>query len=69
MKLLDGVLGNEIKSVKDHRLYGLYEKYIKRLLDLVEMDIFEGGLCLPTDLTMPDGAQDVIIKIVKSCFE
>jgi dTDP-4-amino-4,6-dideoxygalactose transaminase len=35
----------------------------------VGMDIFERGLCLPSDITMPEGAQDVIIEIVKSCFE
>lgn len=35
----------------------------------IGMDIFERGLCLPTDITMPDGAQDIVIEIIKSCFE
>jgi dTDP-4-amino-4,6-dideoxygalactose transaminase len=34
----------------------------------IGMDIFERGLCLPSDITMPEGAQDVIIEIIKSCF-
>jgi dTDP-4-amino-4,6-dideoxygalactose transaminase len=35
----------------------------------IGMDIFERGLCLPSDITMPEGAQDVIIEIVRSCFD
>jgi dTDP-4-amino-4,6-dideoxygalactose transaminase len=35
----------------------------------VGMDIFDRGLCLPSDITMPEGAQDTIIEIIKSCFE
>jgi dTDP-4-amino-4,6-dideoxygalactose transaminase len=35
----------------------------------VGMDIFERGLCLPSDITMPEGAQDVIIEIIRECFE
>jgi dTDP-4-amino-4,6-dideoxygalactose transaminase len=35
----------------------------------VGMDIFERGLCLPSDITMPEGAQEVIIEIVRRCFE
>jgi dTDP-4-amino-4,6-dideoxygalactose transaminase len=34
----------------------------------IGMDIFDRGLCLPSDITMDEGAQDVIIEIVKSCF-
>jgi dTDP-4-amino-4,6-dideoxygalactose transaminase len=34
----------------------------------VGMDIFERGLCLPSDITMDEGAQDTIIEIIKSCF-
>lgn len=32
-------------------------------------DIFERGLCLPSDAGMTDDEQDTIIEIVKSCFE
>jgi dTDP-4-amino-4,6-dideoxygalactose transaminase len=34
----------------------------------VGMDIFDRGLCLPSDITMQEGAQDIIIEIIKSCF-
>ena len=34
----------------------------------VGMDIFERGLCLPSDNKMTPEQQDVIIEIVKSCF-
>jgi dTDP-4-amino-4,6-dideoxygalactose transaminase len=34
----------------------------------VGMDIFERGLCLPSDITMNEGAQDIVIEIIKSCF-
>lgn len=32
-------------------------------------DIFLRGLCLPSDIKMTKGEQDIIINIVKSCFE
>ena len=31
-------------------------------------DIFARGLCLPSDITMTDEEQDVIIEIVRACF-
>ena len=31
-------------------------------------DIFERGLCLPSDIKMTEEQQDIIIKIIKSCF-
>ena len=31
-------------------------------------DLFERGLCLPSDNKMTDREQDIIIEIVKSCF-
>ena len=34
----------------------------------IGMDIFERGLCLPSDITMNEGEQDIIIEIIKSCF-
>jgi dTDP-4-amino-4,6-dideoxygalactose transaminase len=33
------------------------------------MDIFERGLCLPSDIKMSAEEQDIVIEIVKSCFE
>lgn len=34
----------------------------------VGADIFERGLCLPSDINMTPEEQDIIIEIVKSCF-
>lgn len=35
----------------------------------VGADIFERGLCLPSDIKMTDDEQDQVIEIVKSCFD
>ena len=35
----------------------------------VSMDIFERGLCLPSDNKMTKEQQDVIIEVIKRCFE
>ena len=35
----------------------------------VSMDIFERGLCLPSDIKMTKDEQDTIIEIISSCFE
>lgn len=35
----------------------------------VGMDIFERGLCLPSDNKMTTEEQEVVIQIIKSCFE
>ena len=35
----------------------------------VGMDIFSRGLCLPSDNKMTPGRQDVIISVIRSCFE
>ncbi len=40
----------------------------KSYLD-VGSDIFERGLCLPSDVKMTDDVQDVVIEIIKACFE
>ena len=34
----------------------------------VGMDIFNRGLCLPSDIKMTAEEQDVVIEMVKSCF-
>ncbi|MBE7040938.1 MAG: aminotransferase class I/II-fold pyridoxal phosphate-dependent enzyme [Ruminococcaceae bacterium] len=31
-------------------------------------DIFERGLCLPSDITMAEEEQDIVIELIKSCF-
>ena len=35
----------------------------------VGMDIFQRGLCLPSDNKMTAAEQDVVIEIIKGCFE
>ena len=35
----------------------------------VGADIFHRGLCLPSDISMTEREQDIVIRIVKSCFE
>lgn len=35
----------------------------------VGMDIFDRGLCLPSDNKMTEEEQDIIIKIIKECFQ
>lgn len=32
-------------------------------------DIFERGLCLPSDINMTEKEQDIVIEIIKNCFE
>ena len=34
----------------------------------VGADIFERGLCLPSDITMTPEQQNIVIEIIKSCF-
>ena len=42
--------------------------YIEGGCEDVSMDLFERGLCLPSDNKMTAEQQDVIIEIIKSCF-
>lgn len=42
--------------------------YIKGCISDVGMDIFNRGLCLPSDNKMTKDEQDVIIEIIKRCF-
>ena len=35
----------------------------------VGADIFERGLCLPSDIKMTEDEQDKVIQIVRSCFD
>jgi len=43
--------------------------YISGAVDDVGADIFARGLCLPSDNKMTGEQQNVIIKVIKSCFE
>ena len=42
--------------------------YIEGGFEDVGMDIFERGLCLPSDNKMTAEEQNQIIEIIKSCF-
>lgn len=35
----------------------------------VDEDIFARGLCLPSDIKMTEEQQDIVIELIKSCFE
>lgn len=35
----------------------------------VGMDIFHRGLCLPSHIEMTPEQQDIVIEIIKSCFD
>lgn len=43
--------------------------YIKEQATDVGMDIFNRGLCLPSDNKMTKEQQDVIIEVIKNCFK
>lgn len=43
--------------------------YIEGEVADVGMDIFDRGLCLPSDILMTKEEQDIVIGIVRSCFE
>lgn len=43
--------------------------YIAGGADDIGMDIFQRGLCLPSDNKMTPEQQDVVIEIIKRCFE
>ena len=48
---------------------GQTDAYIKSEITDVGMDIFERGLCLPSDNKMTAEEQEIIIKVIRSCFE
>ncbi len=48
---------------------GQTDAYIKSEIIDVGMDIFERGLCLPSDNKMTVDEQNKIIEIIKACFE
>ena len=43
--------------------------YIAGKVNDIGMDIFNRGLCLPSDIKMTNEEQDKVIEIIKSCFE
>ena len=49
--------------------HGRSNAYINGSFDVVNEDIFERGLCLPSDNKITPEEQDKIIEIVRACFE
>ena len=43
--------------------------YIEGSVEDIGMDIFNRGLCLPSDNKMTPDEQDRIIEVIKACFE
>lgn len=43
--------------------------YIAATVTDIGMDIFDRGLCLPSDINMTEEEQKIVIAIIKSCFE
>lgn len=35
----------------------------------VDMDIFSRGLCLPSDIKMTPEQQEIVIAMIRSCFD
>lgn len=55
---------------KDGNGRGLSNAYINEGdINIVNEDIFERGLCLPSDNKMTPEQQDIIIEVIRSCFE
>lgn len=48
---------------------GRTNAYIEESIMDVGMDIFKRGLCLPSDNKMTREQQDIVIDIIKSCFD
>ena len=48
---------------------GQTNAYIDGVATDISMDIFERGLCLPSDNKMTEEEQDKVIKIIKKCFK
>ena len=48
---------------------GRTNAYIAGGINDVGMDIFNRGLCLPSDNKMSEKVQDKVIEIVRACFE
>ncbi len=56
---------------KPMHMQPIYKKYPFVTLDpdsVVDEDIFERGLCLPSDNKMTEEEQDIIIKAIRNCF-
>ena len=58
---------------KPMHMQPIYRKnaFVKRSNDGIDVgaDIFDRGLCLPSDIKMTEEEQDFVIEVIKSCFE
>lgn len=43
--------------------------YVKGSIECMQTDIFDRGVCLPSDNKMTEEQQDKIIKVIRACFE
>lgn len=50
-------------------VFGDYDFISVRPEKSVNVDLFERGLCLPSDIKMTEEQQDVIVDIIRSCLE
>lgn len=56
---------------KPMHMQPIYESrdYVTLPGENIGTDIFERGICLPSDLNMTAEEQDIVIDIIKECFE
>ena len=47
---------------------GKTNAYIPGKIEIIDEDIFDRGLCLPSDNKMTKEEQEIIIEVIKSCF-
>lgn len=55
--------------VKNKEARAATDAYIEHSIQIVDEDIFERGLCLPSDIKMKPQEQDRVIEMIKGCFE
>jgi len=56
------------KPMHMHPLYAAYPFVAIEEGDGVSGDLFERGICLPSDIKMTDEQQDAVIALIRSCF-
>ena len=54
---------------RDHIFITKDGKWHENAHQPVDADIFQRGLCLPSDNKMTEQEQEIIIKMIRSCFE
>ena len=54
---------------RDGNMRARMNAYIKGGVEDVAADIFDRGLCLPSDNKMTEEQQNRIIEVIRACFE